>query len=1010
MYKGRDKLVCIDFFNAVHSNISASQLFRFLGKWELNFPNIQLIVFNIKTKLIFELKLINDFYASLNGNIDYWNDKKATLIYSYEELEREENKTKKKEPNRFYFTDILFGKNEQDFKYINDKISSNYFNAITKDRNFFDNYLNKKSIEEKWEGKLPKQLFDAANTILPFDLLIKDSFSDKPLFIFNTETLLQNRMGEEKMEIVNELSLESIKKSIQNLQQHKIENTHFRLGSKIHLSDFYYAKPFFQNSFYAQKYAFLVAYHIIQKYLAIDSSKINELSLIGYGLYSELLISFIKILLKKYNEEISVNCNSVNDYEDIRLNKTSEIYDNAIIIIPIATTFSTSIKIVEMLQKRKKAPRILLPHINILLVADKSLEKIDGKVNQGILEQFGWDEIDKKNTTVKIKSLTEDNELIEQKYFIAQLTKWNTVHDCNICFPDNHKRENDFCVKHEKREDVIKDKKTCFACKNNCILKEKLLFDTDKTSLTPELIFGFPKARIIKTEQKVKLTSEALYYGHVERNLNHYHYYFNDSIFWTQNKDKVRSWLENEVKEQLEKEMKNNEDNEISSSESDQIVILSPGHFSNADFVCMINETLFGNKATIIHYDSNIESPQNFELFYGKAIVDANRIYFADDVTTSGATFINANSFIKRIKKNEDGVTQGFSGCLFFLNRSGYYEYEDIKRKLGHEKEKTPIYAFANLHIPYIKSYNNTCPLCDELEKYTILENNSLLTKVRRHFLKQQTKLKFKRIVSEKLDLAQKHAHTNIVGRVEAIHRIYEWMSDIENNHNINFKVELLKPDKKEWRQWEGDTGYMNSWIEDLLARTKSPFDETQLSSKKERPLEGCLVPEKYLTILKILTQPPFYNYKILREKVFTLTIQLFDIKIQTIYDKNDENDVFNYASFKELKFLVRRASILNSNAIISNKFLEFLKYFYRQIENKSENKIRENKTKIRKNKAKIEETDDVLYMNIYKSKIEKYKKEIKKYAKYLYDISEFTTFLAAQIKELLYKNEARSI
>jgi hypothetical protein len=42
---------------------------------------------------------------------------------------------------------------------------------------------------------------------------------------------------------------------IDDLPGYKIANGHFKIGTKIHISDFYYAKRFFQNSFFASRFA-----------------------------------------------------------------------------------------------------------------------------------------------------------------------------------------------------------------------------------------------------------------------------------------------------------------------------------------------------------------------------------------------------------------------------------------------------------------------------------------------------------------------------------------------------------------------------------------------------------------------------------------------------------------------------------------------------------------------------------------------------------------------------------
>ena len=89
--------------------------------------------------------------------------------------------------------------------------------------------------------------------------------------------------------------------SIHDLGGCKIQNTHFRIGSKLHISDFYYAKRLFQNGFFASRIAFLLTRDIQIRINEneLNAIKENGLTIIGYEMYSELLINMIYIFIKK---------------------------------------------------------------------------------------------------------------------------------------------------------------------------------------------------------------------------------------------------------------------------------------------------------------------------------------------------------------------------------------------------------------------------------------------------------------------------------------------------------------------------------------------------------------------------------------------------------------------------------------------------------------------------------------------------------------------------------------
>ena len=136
----------------------------------------------------------------------------------------------------------------------------------------------------------------------------------------------------------------NIKEKILSLDGFKISNTHFKIGSKVHTSDFFYAKRLFQNSYYTSRIAILLARQIKEQL----SNKNESLTMVGYDYYSELLLSLIKNFL------IDFGYIKVNHFLIIDLDENVKIYppyyqlfDNIAVIVPIASTGSTAVKIEE---------------------------------------------------------------------------------------------------------------------------------------------------------------------------------------------------------------------------------------------------------------------------------------------------------------------------------------------------------------------------------------------------------------------------------------------------------------------------------------------------------------------------------------------------------------------------------------------------------------------------------------------------------------------------------------
>jgi len=276
--------------------------------------------------------------------------------------------------------------------------------------------------------------------------------------------------------------LTAFEHQLEKLPGFKISESHFRLGSKIHLSDFYYAKRFFQNSFYASRFAFLVAREIIRNYPPNDTNSNQHLTILGYGLYSELLISLIESYLKKHkkfhDEKIIINHDLIDDTVNLNRVKGYEvIHENLVIIVPIASTFSTSMKIEELIRKTNPGTNILSPHINVLLVSHGI---IDRTIPNDIEKKFGWLNILPNNKIVKISAQFNEADNVKyrsQKYLVNLPSRWHEIQDCKICFPDiqneceyNSKSDCNNCTKKKTKE---------------CLLSEKVLQKTDKDSVTP---------------------------------------------------------------------------------------------------------------------------------------------------------------------------------------------------------------------------------------------------------------------------------------------------------------------------------------------------------------------------------------------------------------------------------------------------------------------------------------------------------------------------------------------
>lgn len=167
--------------NLERITINESQLFRLLGNWELNYPSYPLAVTNVQNDTYQKLLIVNGDFHKLNERLDYWNSNIASIIYSYIPLDS----------GRFYFADILWGRQRSDFININWIINHTNFNStVLLNRERMKNEVVKNHGEINTNTGI---LFYNKNTLLPFDLIFEGQ-GITTLFEHNALVLLKNEI------------------------------------------------------------------------------------------------------------------------------------------------------------------------------------------------------------------------------------------------------------------------------------------------------------------------------------------------------------------------------------------------------------------------------------------------------------------------------------------------------------------------------------------------------------------------------------------------------------------------------------------------------------------------------------------------------------------------------------------------------------------------------------------------------------------------------------------------
>lgn len=195
---------------------------------------------------------------------------------------------------------------------------------------------------------------------------------------------------------------------------------------------------------------------------------------------------------------------------------------------------------------------------------------------------------------------------------------------------------------------------------------------------------------------------------------------------------------------------------------------------------------MFDGEAYIINLDVKKEFRDSFvakfqnyhsalEMLYWDSLNSGHNplelnFYFVDDIILTGTTFNRAKSlissmlgeFLRGDRKKEAGISINlFKGIILLLNRNSKETLCNYFMPNALEKDAEgylllPVYCFIELNTPAIRSYGDSCPICNKVERIKRLEKESSLTYVERHWREKAKYHGLKKLSDAKNDKADK--------------------------------------------------------------------------------------------------------------------------------------------------------------------------------------------------------------------------------------------------------------
>lgn len=508
--------------------------------------------------------------------------------------------------------------------------------------------------------------------IIPFEILVRPKDGKRmTLFEIYTHNILKSNVQK------NQLGC-------------KIEDTHMRLGSSIHIDDFYEAELLFGNKLFVSCFTFLLVRDILNMHIE------NDIVLYGYASYSEMLLYNIKKLLKKTDFGLKRNIDNIlldreadnrgTGHVDLLRKSSDEIFQNnntIIFIVPINSTMKTLGKMYDRIEKFLTNGNKFTAFTLITIAPAE--------------ENYYWKFEDGRKIVPK-NNLDEVFEKIT--YYITAETTYHEAVLCKLCYPDN--------PIHEKP--LIEVNASSTIPNQSFQLVER----TEKN--TPEI-----KEEVREQIDFINSIKETLLYGHTYRGENHFLYYIKTELLFQKCKDKIAVWLEKEVLSLNASDTKTNIYN----------IIFCPMHFSNVDFVEMVNDIVFQGAAMAIRVDVDKEYRSNFKAKFSnissllKNLNTAGkeysiRIHYVDDTIVTGRTYHRSKSMVTTLftaladtpKTENLSNVRVFHSIILLLNRNSNDSLAEYEENFS-DNTKTRIYKFFNLRIPSIRTHGDSCVLCN---------------------------------------------------------------------------------------------------------------------------------------------------------------------------------------------------------------------------------------------------------------------------------------------------------
>ena len=582
----------------------------------------------------------------------------------------------------------------------------------------------------------------------------------------------------------------------------KVSGIHIRLGSKIHLNEFYNAELLFHNIGTIQRFALIIAHEI---YINHHSQQKKWLIVLGYEKYSDILTREVVRLLKhaglaKVGSIIYAFAETAQ--EVIASPEMLKVMESCVDVIyytllPIGSTLSTVYKIQYAIktkyeQFKEEAPKVYPNHAfysfgtNIcLIVTGKTMHSSDNR--ETLLYGKFWKNITLQNDqlgvagtiTLQPRETCPNDEYsvgLDVGFLIATESKWHSPRDC---------RKNDDNIKPL----VYVDKTSTIP---NSVFT--LRGDGRKTIASVFLCTQTPKryegrcTHISPSENLLRIhqLNGFIRYSHIRRYNNHFQFFIDFPEYLafisdsSETSNPVEMWLQ-----KCAKELDRNAFN----------IIVSPLSEKNALFLKTVIDNAFNHCSRFFHMSLIDASKEDVRSKYSFVSEEIRRIrlqdpamkihtYFVDNSITSGYDLTRGKTLINMLLSDANVPIEDvdiYTGIFLLVNQKSYESIRSFTKT-----PETTFFAYIHLLIPPFNTNNDVCPFCKLAERYQLLRQCSATSVLSDEFERLEDK-HTKRDLGQYDHWLDQHIRTN--------HEYLGWLKSQLYRHEDDAFLPFVKED-----------------------------------------------------------------------------------------------------------------------------------------------------------------------------------------------------------------------